>query len=1246
MRTFADANSQLEQERSTGARMMFRVEFFRQYPNPVKSIDAGAKQFVVDGNATSYFAAGVNVLFPLDDFTTSYPAATVNYSSGSGETTITLTTGSFPTGIVGLEFAVQDVVEGGENDRLLDMSSFRFDTEGETLNQFLAGDVTFELANGDGYFMDENDNGIFDGGDVFWVQVYLGYKNASDRLLYFGGILDVARATNNPDRLSVEVTAYSHEKELERYPAYLISEPFGRFLKLSSVTLLNVFEGERTRAGIKKLSYRFNDESIPGVEVKEIDKDTPAGIRSLKFRFPNSLRYHDGDWTEISEDQNDQTLSDSDGNSITIDTGQYDIKDREIFLFIEDEVSNVELGNKGLPQLQFGDGDALDIGSDFWGVYRWNGGSWSDYTVENEQSSIFTAIQDSNDILYLFTDRPFFGIDLDLSSNLVGTIEVEYSNGFDSWQALSSWTDTTDDLSQSGKITWGKDDAPGWRATTIETTGVPVVNNRFGLRISLTSYTSGFCTFTHISRRLRIYAEDDTALEVKFDLNKIVNEGIDEEIIVRQVNGSWQPCTWYSQIQDSVLLDKILAEANFAAPDKDVDSLDITTASAGINIWGSVPYPFYGKRPTALYYDTANARLWVGIEDELWYHEAGEFKLLGSINSGSIRASIRRLEKNSGGEIEGSGWYDKYDDYDNSAEDPEGPNYNGVVFRCTTSGFNDITATGSKPINHGETCIRKGNETFPVSTSLGVSLVHNAGENIIIPFPQMLKNFSDPTEKVAALIHGGGLLDVGAPVSAVAFHFGNPWTEENHGLRYKAPIGHYKMLGAVGVSGDWLDFKFRLGQPGFWVWSANHQSWVVYRMNRNSDTKVDTNVDIVRFNYGATINQVWNVANSSNQPIAGDIDGTDCYISMMWWTDTGTSASKNTIEKLNTSSGSRSTVWDAIADTATNASQSIWGREDNMTVLDLIYNADEDSIHGCMLDRDNFEYHYFVITLLDGAMYSTQTGNGFTFDKHRQIKNFAYLNNKVYAVVVDTRYETDSAYLIEAEMDGFDISLSKIDTIMEGDYDHQQLISDDSGLWGITGKGVLWQYSTTFSPRTEYANLGSENLRTIVNELAAKSNMIWTMRANRKILFKKRDSYDGSIILHQDIHLASVQPIRPWEHHYDGVEVSWSSATDGGSGKEEYGIFGWERNILPLSGKLIQNRHIARLVAKQYGEFFTQSRKQLALDTIALIQLEQADRFAAYVDTSRYAIDRTIYWNIHSIEFDPETLMMKLKGVS
>ena len=281
-------------------------------------------------------------------------------------------------------------------------------------------------------------------------------------------------------------------------------------------------------------------------------------------------------------------------------------------------------------------------------------------------------------------------------------------------------------------------------------------------------------------------------------------------------------------------------------------------------------------------------------------------------------------------------------------------------------------------------------------------------------------------------------------------------------------------------------------------------------------------------------------------------------------------------------------------------------------------------------------------------MYSTQTGSNFTFDKHRQIKNFVELDGDIYAVVVDTRYREESSYLIKAEFDtgSEEITLTRIDTIVEGDWDHQTLISDGTQLFGVTAKGTLWQYSTEFFPRTEMVTLEGMNLREAVTEIAKKINMIWTIRSNRKILFYHRDSYDGEKSLYEDIHIADLKPLEKYEHVYDGVEVSWKNFIEDSSGAEEYGTFGWQRNVLPVDGRFIQNRHIARIVANRYGSYFTTDRDLVPAELTSLIQMEERDRVKFLANSANYDMDRNTWWIINDIELDPETLLVQIRGVS
>ena len=188
------------------------------------------------------------------------------------------------------------------------------------------------------------------------------------------------------------------------------------------------------------------------------------------------------------------------------------------------------------------------------------------------------------------------------------------------------------------------------------------------------------------------------------------------------------------------------------------------------------------------------------------------------------------------------------------------------------------------------------------------------------------------------------------------------------------------------------------------------------------------------------------------------------WAAITWDEDGGTfpgDLSDCVIEKMSSSGVTLVTLFDFSSDSV-EANQSLASGDENYcVVLDLVRNEDEDTLHGCLLNRNDFEYHYFVYDIANNKLYTTQTGSGFTFQDNRQIKELIYNvnDNKVYGVVVDKRYDEETAYLISAEFtahigspDGSEITLTFEANIKENETDIVQLALGGSGrIYGITG---------------------------------------------------------------------------------------------------------------------------------------------------------------------------------------------------
>jgi hypothetical protein len=1277
MKTFSDSRTIIEQEkRYVGAEFTRRVELLRQFAGVITA-RLSSTQIKVDGDATDLLAVQNDFVIPRHEFTENHTVTAISFSAG--ETTITCSGSSFPaSGLVSLEIAKVFKVSGGNVERLIEMSNIRFDVEGETLTAFRAQDVELNFANHDGFFANSAGNGLLDNSDVFWLRIYFGWKRSADRVLYFGGVVD--RDLIKDDRYSKMflLTAFGHLKELERYPAWLISEPFGDFLKLSGIELVEITANGQTNAGVKKLEWKFREGNIPGVEILSISKQTTFGFVPFKFRFPNLFKFAWGDWTAVSENTASADLTGADGSTLAIKTTNYDVRDREVFLSIEPDFT-AKVRKAGSLELIYDGGAATRIASDFEAVIiDEDSATFVDASNDNDREGIiYEVLQASDAAIYIFSNEPFYGIEIFLEeSDLSGTIDLAFSNGLNSWQTLGSFTDNTSDLTSDGTITWGAEDVAGWRPVTFTPfSDENDVFQKFGLRIDLSAYTSGSATLRRMRRYFKTFGADGTALAFKIDLHNLLADNTDEDLIIREISGVWTPCTWYRNITVQSLVEKILAAANYGAGAYTLEDLQITNDTPVISIIGQAPVPFYKKRCKALLWDGDNARLYLGIGNELWsVTETGEFTFIDQLEKinensdgyGLVELSIRSLALDDG-DIHGMAWWDYYDDMQLHLGDVESASFYSWFFKSDGNSIIDILqasgaqqTTSPQYINPCDRTMRKG-EYFTVAGKSFLSIGHDDssapfgeyGENVIIPFEQTVRNFEildypikngHTFRDAEALITGDASLVTNGGFF-LSDDFPSPYDRKGNFIR--TGINYYIIQtppGENNASNDrWHNFKWQIGNKGLSSYKES-DGFIVLQMQRDNSSFSDTNHRIVKISTDQPLTGIYNLSDSLKQPLCGVILDDYLYLAYMFWNDLGTDFSTCILARVDLGTGSYTELFSFGTDAA-EASQSITGDEETQTILELVYNPTEQVFYGCLLNRANFEYHVFVYDPITDKMYSTQTGENFTFDKHRQFKDFVYLDDKVYAVCVDKRYQTDAAFLVEMSFSAFTIHINRIDAIDATDWDHLTMIATDDGLFGVTGKGLLWKYSTSFYPRIGYAQLGDKNLREVLTDAVEVCNRILISRADRTLRITQRETYDGSKTLEAE-HVVKTQPISRWVHIYDRVEVEWSDPVSGASGMEAAGSDGWERRVLKISNPFVQNRHLARVLASQLQEYFSTERKELPIELRALLQLEEYDRFKVLLKGAFSDLDRAQYWRITNLDFDPMNLQMKVKGLS
>lgn len=1273
MKTFSDPNTTIQQEQARIATFKRRVEILWQWAGEILSRDS-ATAITVEGDATDRFAEGDTLVIPLDSFETNHVITSISYSAMSDSTQITCSASTFAaSGLPGLNIAKRLTVSGGNVERLIEMTPIEFENEGETLNEFLASEVSFGFDNGDGYFSNSTDTGIFDNTDIHWMRVYGGWRFATDRVLLFGGM--VMRQFTKDDRYKkyFKITAFGHIKELERYPAWNISASTSSLVKISGVKVKDVIASDNFIESIRRIKFSFGDrDTLQGLLINALSIGVSEGFHVIKFSPPDLFQFDYGDWVQLTEGQSNADLTDGKGVAITVDAPKVFGLERDyVLIYVQRELNRPKLFQRGKSAVQLEDGKPRDLVADFEHIV-YAESDFSTYTViTNIQDyetanvfEIFTSSAEEDHCLIFFSAVKFEGIQIDVDSDFSGVISFEYSQGLNAWGTLTV-DDDTSALAQTGVISW---QAPrDWIKSDYEL-GAPLdtLESLYAVRIVLGTHTSGSVTVKRAGKHLRLSAKD-FSLAIEVDMQNLNASNAEASLIVLEDGGEYSAAQWLSNVSLQSIVESILERAGYKSGQFELDDLKFTLAFPVISLYGQPPVPFYRKKVTAICVDRNSDpnTVYLGLEDELWkVDDTASFTYLATLpgysnaSNGNYRVKIKRMVIDDNGYLQGLAWKE-YNETLYGDDNDVSKRTAAIVFRSTDkltiTEASQIDESGDSIFFSGEVCWREGAEVAANRSQIGQeAATFGAGENISCPFDQIIMSVKTgdtghDTRKAPKLTGESNPI---APIiyadlyrgAALAWH----------------PAGWYFVHGVAAGTVD-LKVRFTLGQNGFVFWDEENDVWVIQEWQ--SDT-----IKIVMLAYDGTITDHLTQADELTQLLSGCAGtGGIIYGSQMTWDDAGNTFPGNLsicelIEYDLGTSSSATTLFDCSSDTM-EASQSLSGTHDgwdaikSCSIIDMVYNPAEDSIHGCMLDRYDLTYHWFVFDIQAEKMYSSQSATGIDFNEGMQLTGFIYNDedDHVYAVAVDRRYRENEAVLLKADYGsaraaGSEIIITRCDAVVSADVDLRAglALGNDGRIYGVTGnfRNYLFQWDNVFFPRVFLADFGAKNMREVLTDCCQVLNRIVNFRANRTVRIVARDAYDGSKTLYDDKHIQTLQPIETWRHYYDRVNVSWRDPVSGENGTESFGAEGWENLELNIENPLIQNRQLAAAVAESYFDFFNTPRKLVTGRLVPMLELEEYDRVKFIVKKSRTDIPREVYYRLVRVSFDPDQLYVDFEALS
>lgn len=335
----------------------------------------------------------------------------------------------------------------------------------------------------------------------------------------------------------------------------------------------------------------------------------------------------------------------------------------------------------------------------------------------------------------------------------------------------------------------------------------------------------------------------------------------------------------------------------------------------------------------------------------------------------------------------------------------------------------------------------------------------------------------------------------------------------------------------------------------------------------------------------------------------------------------------------------------------------------------LEFDIDKNDLHIILFNRENlasesfpFQWEYGVIHIADDSVHFFNLTNdgstvGFTYDASVLPTDMVYntVDNKIYLMYEDIRYQDSPAFLATAEYDAISdtITITKLGTPQENEWGSKVNLMLDNvtgNIFGITqgSRYRLWEFGTAFWPRIEIARFDeSDNLKQILGFIAERSINHFMIHHNRTIRFVKRGTSNGNLDFDWGKNFVKNKPSIPyWKHFFDAVKVSWENFVDETTGNRKRGFTGFQKKILSINNPLIQTTHDASLVLDESFDFFTSYRlNPKRIRGIYLIQFELLDKFKLLIPTNILDTDNSIEYIIEKSKLSPEEKRIEVEGI-
>ena len=785
--------------------------------------------------------------------------------------------------------------------------------------------------------------------------------------------------------------------------------------------------------------------------------------------------------------------------------------------------------------------------------------------VNVDENSLVSCLAGYDSEIYLLCSKPFTGFDLtlDKSSTFSGWLSYMYWRGGD-YTAFDAdeLTDETSNFFNNGKVTWNI--PHDWVRTDVYAGALDTYRAVYAIKVRKDSMVSGTAVISQIQRAFRVMDSDGMGVDVAVSHDQIPLEDVEDAVVIKKngIIGSWYHMIDYHTLAQRAATAFGFPEScrTIDAMKYTWDSDKIGVWGKLPRITGS------NKIPTALAWDDQTSTLYVGLEDELWQvpenGDAERIAIVPRYEEFILHIFRLTITQDSGCTyVRGVAWKPYDDKYYNIDENtPQSDDNNAwmnapaCAFSCDTEqytfvhSFLEATAGWDgedyASLYPGVMTTRSGSQKpvvwSPSSTykdcMVGQAQVdggpmeaawpNGAGENIIVPFthnnylrlgpygvkPGMYQGHALARKRTD--IFGSGR--IGNAYGDWGFQWsltGGGWSMiDTKGPFWLPSAGFYSLQDNVQDSTvGYFQPMWKLGQPGYVVWDPTNKKWIGRLWDGNPSTTVlgDAWYDKYFDHLGNTTTRSTqgNTPHAQVLHAAWDSTNQTLYASMIWWRDHFQNELINSrawIVKL--TEGGFEDKWLFYSGDAFEEGSAMSINVYTMA-LELCYSVQENVFHGCILDRTTLKYYYMVYDHINNKMYAIDIGS----NPYYQLKSFAYNANdkKMYFAVCDVRFGQVGAVIMRADFDasrtaGEWLEVEEVGTPDENEFDIPTMIAASDRVLGFTGphKGNIFQISSTFYPRIQYADLSDMNGREMFEHLCAPLGMHMRVHEDNTIKIK------------------------------------------------------------------------------------------------------------------------------------------------